>query len=503
MKRQTVHTFAAITDELRPKAVAQIVEAIKAGSWDETHAMYKGVLGWCGPMAPENRPAFVDKFGPLATIALECDAHREIKRREDFWKNSKAAGYEAIADNAEVNDPAAYEVGTFLWGVGSGLKCDHEDLRREIRYLTEEDRERSKGKCDRERKPRLYKITRIWDVEDIEATATTILNGWKPAPDEKTGSGSDDVSDEEVGKWGSNYSQLTYEQKRTFYSLAVLVRDGKGCWFLIDSQGYDYPRYVALPKTWHTMYGTTVASVTAEIEKEEREAAEAAAKEAADARAAYDARCAKWARYMTPVPASVKRMKYGADSEWRKYGKRNVLAMARAAFPWVRFSVSYYKGWGTGYILTWKNGPTKEEVQAATDFDLFEPWTDTFDGMTDCADIVNARFTDFSDKYGGVGNGVDLRREECETDRNGDPAAPVKVAAPTPEDRGIIFGVAALVSENREKNGIEIRFPSRPGDDVLANLKAHGWRWSRFSKCWYNRNSEEARTFAEEIAAAS
>lgn len=74
---------------------------------------------------------------------------------------------------------------------------------------------------------------------------------------------------------------------------------------------------------------------------------------------------------------------------------------------------------------------------------------------------------------------------------------------PTPEDRGTVFGVSATVSENREKNGIEIRFASRPGDDVLANLKANGWRWSRFSKCWYTRASEEAQKFAEAIAAAS
>ena len=40
----------------------------------------------------------------------------------------------------------------------------------------------------------------------------------------------------------------------------------------------------------------------------------------------------------------------------------------------------------------------------------------------------------------------------------------------TPEDRGTVFGIAATVSENRERNGIEIRFPSRPGDDVLGYI---------------------------------
>ena len=481
-------------DHLRAKAVAQVVKSMLEDGWNDTHAMYEGVLGWSGPMAPMNRPAFVSKYGPLATISLEEDAKKEIARRKDFWLNSKARGYEAIADSAEANDPAAYEVGTFVWGVESGLKFDHADLSREIYYFITGEEKRD-GK---QREPHLFKITRIEEVEDIEAAAETLMREWKPRPDDETGSGSDDVSSERVGTGFELFRQLTAEERRTFYTLAVLVRDGKGRWFLVDSQGYEYARYVALPKSWRTMYAATVASVTADIEREKREEAEAKAKEEAEARAAYSARCAKWTRYMTAVPASVKREKWGAGSDWRKYGKRNVLAMAKAAFPWVRFSVSYDKSWGAGYVLSWKNGPTKEEVAAATDFDLFAPWWDTFDGMTDCADTKSARFTDFSDRFGGVGNGVALRREECETDRNGDPSAPVEIVAPASAG-----ATGATVTRNEAKNGIEIRFASRPGDDVLANLKANGWRWSRFAGCWYNRYSEEAQKFAETIAAAS
>lgn len=497
MRNQTAQTYSPMPDHLRAKAVAQVVKSMLEDGWNDTHAMYEGVLGWSGPMAPMNRPAFVSKYGPLATISLEEDAKKEIARRKDFWLNSKARGYEAIADSAEANDPAAYEVGTFVWAVRSGLKFDHENLRQEIRHLIEDEARRKESR-EEGGEPHLYRITRIEEVEDIEATAATLLRGWKPQPDDSTGSGSDDVSEERVGKFASNYNDLTAEEKRTFYTLAVLVRDGKGRWLLIDSQGYDYPRYVALPKGWRTMYAATVAGVTAEIGEEKRKEAEAKAKEEAEARAAYSARCAKWTRYMTAVPASVKREKWGAGSDWRKYGKRNVLAMAKAAFPWVRFSVSYDKSWGAGYVLSWKNGPTKEEVAAATDFDLFAPWWDTFDGMTDYADTKSARFTDFSDRFGGVGNGVALRREECETDRNGDPSAPVEIVAPASAG-----ATGATVTRNEAKNGIEIRFASRPGDDVLANLKANGWRWSRFSKCWYTRASEEAQKFAETIAAAS
>lgn len=56
------------------------------------------------------------------------------------------------------------------------------------------------------------------------------------------------------------------------------------------------------------------------------------------------------------------------------------------------------------------------------------------------------------------------------------------------------------VSENEEKDGLEIRFPSKPSADVLDSLKAAGWRWSRFSQCWYARRSDTARQFANSLS---
>jgi phospholipid N-methyltransferase len=56
------------------------------------------------------------------------------------------------------------------------------------------------------------------------------------------------------------------------------------------------------------------------------------------------------------------------------------------------------------------------------------------------------------------------------------------------------------VSENDEKNGIEIRFPSKPSAAVLDSLKAQGWRWSRFSSCWYTRRTDAARQFAASLS---
>lgn len=52
------------------------------------------------------------------------------------------------------------------------------------------------------------------------------------------------------------------------------------------------------------------------------------------------------------------------------------------------------------------------------------------------------------------------------------------------------------ITENREKNGIEIRFPIKPAEETRTTLKRNGFRWSRQSACWYAKASESSRTFA-------
>lgn len=503
--------------ELTDKAVAHVVKMLDGTDgerWNGAHPMYEGICGWCGVMAPMNRPAFVAKFGEDFTNTVEGKAREVIAARAAFWENSKAKGYEAMADNAESNDPAAFEVDGFVWGVMDTLKCDHENLRECIRNLIENKND------NEERKPQLCRIVRIEEVEDIERDAATVLKGWK-AQGHEGGSATDDISNERFEKNCTTWRDFTAEEKRTFYTLSVLVRDTKGRYFLIDPEGFEYPRYVILPKSWEKMYSKTVAEIVAEIraEKEAEEKAKAE-KEAAD-RAAYDARCEKWAGMMEKIPEGLDHY----DSEYRKIGKRNVLKMAKSAFPWVRFSVSYDGGWGTGYVLKWKNGPTVDEVKNAGDYGLFMPWWDTFDGMTDCADSESAKFSDFSDKFGGVGNGVKFEREECEKDQNGDPnGKPPKPRKATGEtDPGNAAEIAnanremamadagelpdngdpekgeAYWKRNEAKRGIEIYFPSMPSESVRNRMKANGWRWSRFAKAWYNRFDEGTWEFAREI----
>ena len=70
---------------------------------------------------------------------------------------------------------------------------------------------------------------------------------------------------------------------------------------------------------------------------------------------------------------------------------------------------------------------------------------------------------------------------------------------PTPEPDKPTKVESISVTENDEKNGIEIRFPSKPSTAVLDSLKSAGWRWSRFSQCWYTRRSDAAKKFAASL----
>jgi len=57
------------------------------------------------------------------------------------------------------------------------------------------------------------------------------------------------------------------------------------------------------------------------------------------------------------------------------------------------------------------------------------------------------------------------------------------------------------VTENEEKDGVEIRFPGKPPADIREALKANGFRWSRFSGCWYKRRCPESLAYARSLAA--
>lgn len=59
------------------------------------------------------------------------------------------------------------------------------------------------------------------------------------------------------------------------------------------------------------------------------------------------------------------------------------------------------------------------------------------------------------------------------------------------------------VTRNIEKDGVEIRFPARPSEETCEALKANGFRWSRFSKCWYAKYTDEKMETAKRLTGAT
>lgn len=54
---------------------------------------------------------------------------------------------------------------------------------------------------------------------------------------------------------------------------------------------------------------------------------------------------------------------------------------------------------------------------------------------------------------------------------------------------------------NAAKNGLQLHFPSKPSDEIRAELKAAGWRWSFRNGCWYHRDTPANQDFAERFVA--
>lgn len=63
---------------------------------------------------------------------------------------------------------------------------------------------------------------------------------------------------------------------------------------------------------------------------------------------------------------------------------------------------------------------------------------------------------------------------------------------------------AVTVTENEERQGIELRFPGKPPQNILDQLhdRANGnWRYHRKGKFWYAKASDNTREFAQRLAA--
>lgn len=79
--------------------------------------------------------------------------------------------------------------------------------------------------------------------------------------------------------------------------------------------------------------------------------------------------------------------------------------------------------------------------------------------------------------------------------------APVQKKPTEPKGGKVEKVDGVTVTINEEKKGVEIRFPSKPSAEVLDTLKRSGFRWTRFGKCWYAKDTEQHRAIAYSLAA--
>jgi hypothetical protein len=53
---------------------------------------------------------------------------------------------------------------------------------------------------------------------------------------------------------------------------------------------------------------------------------------------------------------------------------------------------------------------------------------------------------------------------------------------------------------NNEKNGVEIYFEDKPSEEVRNMLKMNGFRWAKYNKCWYTKQSDNNITLAKQLS---
>lgn len=387
-------TFNQIVENL----VKVLTDKAETAQYYSDNEQYICLCGWCGTMSPVSRPAYYTTFGKDTTEAAEAKAREIIAEKEAARQRTKYAQHAQEADRLE-GVPA---VGGFFWADNSGLKCDggrglFEELHA-LNYYT-----------DAQNTPaRLCCVSEVIRVSEEDFARPALADELVQARALQGCSRSEDVDEDD------NTYYNDPEKLETFYTVGALVVSPSGKYYLIDSEGYSYARYIYVPIEWPVMLADEVASVKAE--EEARKAAEErqAAEEKAQRLAKYRARCAKW----SPLMRNVEKMEQDGTASARKIDnarKANIFAMCAAAFPGVKFAVSVRRGWGADFELSWTDGPTVEEFNEKTDLSLFCRCRDTFDGWDDSTGVYYAEFADFARLTMGS-NGGDIKTERVMSD---------------------------------------------------------------------------------------
>lgn len=234
---------------------------------------------------------------------------------------------------------------------------------------------------------------------------------------------------------------------------------------------------------------------------------------------------------------------------------KNCKKLLQDAFPHVKFSVRYssYSG-GNSLDVSWEFGPSRKEVERIAD--QFQ--SGSFDGMTDCYEYDHSAASRAWSAVMGSVKYVSCQRETgnlwqsvqdalkskytANTDRNtiereassalhnatfpqgfkeGDafdvvwdedddhpsrwtltfpePEKPTTPEPTKPEPAHMPTN-GVTVTENADKDGVEVRFSSKPAATILARLKDAGFRWSKFQGLWYAKRNTRTLAIAYELA---
>lgn len=442
-------TFNNIVENL----VKVFTDKEESAQYYSENEQYTGICGWCGAMSPESRPAYYKTFGKTTTEEAEAKAREIIADKEAVRQRTKYAEHAREADNLE-GVPA---VGGFFWADNSGLKCDGgRGLYKELHALT--------YYTDAQNAPaRLCCVGQIINVSEADFARPDLADELVTRHNLQGFCRSEDVKEDR------NKYNYTPEEWATFYTVGALVVSPSGKYYLIDSEGYSYARYIYVPIEWPEMFAAEVESIKAAEEARKAEEARQAAEEKAQRLAEYRKRCAKW----SPLMRNVEKMEQDGTATARKIDnarKANILAMCAAAFPGVKFSVSVRRGWGADFELTWTDGPTVEEFNAKTDLNLFCSRRDTFNGWDDSTGVDYAEFADFARLTMGSNGGDIKTAREMSDEARTELLADIFAAVPAADNRNKYGYTEAYTYTNKEAEAVAAAL----GVDVF-DIFAHGY----------------------------
>lgn len=445
----------ATLNQIAENLAKVFTDKAESAQYYSDNEQYICMCGWCGTMSPVSRPAYVKTFGTATTEEAEAKAREIIAEKEAARQRTKYAEHAREADNLE-GVPA---VGGFFWADNSGLKCDGgRGLFEELHALT--------YYTDAQNAPaHLCRVEQIINVSAEDFARPELADELVTRHNLQGFARSEDVDDGE----DMNAIYNDPEKLATFYTVGALVVSPSGKYYLIDSEGYSYARYIYVPIEWPEMLADEVASVKAAEAARKAEEERQAAEEKAQRLAKYRARCAKWSHLMR----NVEKMEQDGTASARKIDnarKANILAMCAAAFPGVKFSVSVRRSWGADFDLTWTDGPTLEEFNTKIDLDLFCSRRDTFNGWDDSSDVIFAEFADFARLAMGRNGGDIKTSREMSAEARLELLAQIFAAVPAADNRNKYGYTEAHTYTNKEAEAVAAAL----GVGVL-DIFAHGY----------------------------